>query len=158
MFFKTPSGNNQFLKGSGASLMAQMVKNLPAMGETWVWSLGWEDPLGEAWEPTLAFLPEESPWTEEPGRVQSIGSQRVEHDRVTKHSINGPRLLVLASFGPPPSLCECSWISFVSYTGGGFQEYIYFRSQKGKEYASLRACVSKALTSSYLADDSSERQ
>ena len=45
----------------------QKVKNLPAMRETWVRSLGWEDPLEEAWQPTPVFLPGESPWTEEPG-------------------------------------------------------------------------------------------
>ena len=53
--------------GNRASLVAQMVKNLPAVRETWVISLGWEDPLERAWEPTLVFLPGESPWTEEPG-------------------------------------------------------------------------------------------
>ena len=53
--------------GNRASLVAQMVKNLPAVRETWVRSLGWEDPLERAWEPTLVFLPGESPWTEEPG-------------------------------------------------------------------------------------------
>ena len=47
-----------------ASLVSQTVKNLPAMWETWVRSLGWEDPLRRAWQPTPAFLPGESPWTE----------------------------------------------------------------------------------------------
>ena len=52
-----------------APLVAQMVKNLPAMPETWVRSLGWEDPLeaGKATNPV--FLPEESPWTEDPSRL-----------------------------------------------------------------------------------------
>ena len=44
----------------GASLVAQMVKNLSAMQETWVWSLGWEDPLEKEWLPTPVFLPRES--------------------------------------------------------------------------------------------------
>ena len=44
----------------GASLVAQMVKNLPAMQETWVRSLAWEDPLEEAWKPTPVFWPGES--------------------------------------------------------------------------------------------------
>ena len=57
-----------------ASLVAQMVKNLPAMRETWVPSLGWED----LWRwgskaPTPVFLPGESLWTEEPGGLQSLG-------------------------------------------------------------------------------------
>ena len=48
-----------------ASLMTQTVKNLPAIGETWVLSLGWEDPpWRKAWQPTPVFLPRESPWTE----------------------------------------------------------------------------------------------
>ena len=61
------------------SLVAQMVKNLSAMQETWVGSLGWEDPWRRAWQSTPVFLSRESPWTEEPGRLKSIGSQRVEH-------------------------------------------------------------------------------
>ena len=52
---------------TGVSLVVQSVKNPPAMWETWVRSLGWEDPLEEAWQPTPVFLPGESPWTEEPG-------------------------------------------------------------------------------------------
>ena len=54
-------------------------KNLPAMWETWVQSLGWEDPLRRAWQPTPVFLPGESPWTEELGGLQSMGSQEVGH-------------------------------------------------------------------------------
>ena len=60
--------------------VAQMVKNLPAMQETWVRSLGWEDPLekGMATHPTI--LAKRIPGTEEPGRLQSTGSQRVAHN------------------------------------------------------------------------------
>ena len=67
--------------------MAQTVRNLPVMWETWVWSLGWEDPLDEGMQLAPVFLPGESPWIEEPGGLQSMGSQRVRHDWVTKHSI-----------------------------------------------------------------------
>ena len=49
------------LQYSWASLVAQMVKNPPAMQETWVRSLGWEGPLEETWQPTPVFLPGESP-------------------------------------------------------------------------------------------------
>ena len=63
-----------------ASFMAQLEKNLPAMQETWVQSLGWEDLWRREWQPTPVFLPEESPRTEEPGGLQSMGSQRVRHD------------------------------------------------------------------------------
>ena len=51
-----------------------------------VWSLGWDDPLRDPWQPTPVFLPGESPWTEKLGGLQSIGSQRVGHDWATKHS------------------------------------------------------------------------
>ena len=64
-----------------------MVKIPPAMRETWVRSVGWEDPLEEGMaKPTLVFLPGESPWTEEPSRLQSLGSKRVRHDWATEHS------------------------------------------------------------------------
>ena len=49
-------------------------------------SLGWEDPLEEGMAAHSSILAGESPWTEVPGRVQSMGSQRVGHNRVTKHS------------------------------------------------------------------------
>ena len=71
---------------SWASLVAEMVKNPPAMRETWVRSLGWEDPLEEGLATHSIFLPEELPWTEEPGGLQSMRSQRVWHNQVTKHS------------------------------------------------------------------------
>ena len=61
------------LQYSWASLVAQMVKNPPAMRETWVRSLGWEDPLEEAMATHSRFLPGDSPWTEEPGRLESMG-------------------------------------------------------------------------------------
>ena len=57
-----------------------MVKNAPAMQETRVRSLGQEDTLEEDMATTPVFLPGESPWTEEPGRLQSMGSQRVRPD------------------------------------------------------------------------------
>ena len=60
--------------------MAQMVKNLPAMQEAWVQSLGWEDPVEEEMATHPSTLPWEIPWTEEPGMLQSMGSQRVRHD------------------------------------------------------------------------------
>ena len=52
-----------------ASLVAQMVKNLPSMQETWVWSLGWEDPLEEGMATHSIILAWRTPWTEEPGRL-----------------------------------------------------------------------------------------
>ena len=63
--------------------MAQEVKNLPAMHqmqETWIQFLGWEDPLEEEMTTPSSTLAWKIPWTEEPGGLQSMGSQRVRHD------------------------------------------------------------------------------
>ena len=64
----------------GASLVTQMVKNPPAVQEIWVRSLGWEDPLEESMATHSSILAWRIPWTEEPGRLQSMGSQRAEHN------------------------------------------------------------------------------
>ena len=72
------------LLGLGTSLneelVAQMVKNLPAMQETWDQSLGQEDPLKKGMATHSSILVWRIPGTEEPGRLQSTGSQRVRHD------------------------------------------------------------------------------
>ena len=60
--------------------MAQTVKNLLAMWETWVQSLGEEDPLEKGMVIYSSILAWRIPWTEEPGRLQFMGSQRVGHD------------------------------------------------------------------------------
>ena len=65
---------------SEASLVAQIVKNLPAKWETWVPSLGWEDPLEKGMATHSSILAWRIPRTEEPGGLQSMGSQRVGHD------------------------------------------------------------------------------
>ena len=64
----------------GASLVAQSVQNLPAVQETQVQSLGWEDPLEEEMTTHSIILAWKISWTEEPGGLQSMGSQRVRHD------------------------------------------------------------------------------
>ena len=69
-----------------ASLVAQTVKPLPAMQETRVQSLGWEDPLEKEMATHTSTLAWKIPWTEEPGRLQSMGSQRVRHDWATSLS------------------------------------------------------------------------
>ena len=61
----------------GASLVAQLVKNLPAMQETWVQFLGWEDPLEKEMATHSSILAWKIPWMEEPGGLQSMGSLRV---------------------------------------------------------------------------------
>ena len=69
-----------------SSLVAQWVKHLSPMRETWVPSLDWEDPWRKKWQPTPVLLPGESPWTEKPGGLQSKGLQRVRYDWATKHT------------------------------------------------------------------------
>ena len=61
-------------------LVTQMVKCLPAVQETWVQSLGWKDPLEKEMATHSSTLAWKIPWTEEPGRLQSMGLQRVRHD------------------------------------------------------------------------------
>ena len=68
---------------SWTRLMAQTVKRLPAIRETRVQSLGWEDPLEKEMAAHSSILAWKIPWTKEPGRLQSMGSQRVGHDWAT---------------------------------------------------------------------------
>ena len=63
-----------------ASLVAQTIKHLPAMWETWVWSVGQEDPLEKEMATHSSTLAWKIPWTEEPGRLQSMWLQRVGHE------------------------------------------------------------------------------
>ena len=63
-----------------ASSVAQMLENLPAMQETQVQFLGQEDPLAKEMAVHFSILAWKNPWTEEPGRLQSMGSQKVRHD------------------------------------------------------------------------------
>ena len=66
--------------GIQASLVAYLLKNPPAMWETWVQSLGWKEPLEKGVATHSRILAWRIPWTEEPGRLQSMRSQRVGHD------------------------------------------------------------------------------
>ena len=80
---------NQILKTTLLSnhyihfLVAQMVKSLPAIRKIWVRSLGWEDHLEKEMATHSSILAWKIPWMEEPGRLQSMQSQRVEYDWVT---------------------------------------------------------------------------
>ena len=65
------------------SLVAQWVKSLPAVRENHVWSLAWEDPLEKEMATHSSILAWRTPWTEKPGGLQSMGSQRLGHDWVT---------------------------------------------------------------------------
>ena len=66
-----------------ASLVAQPVKNPPVMRETWVQSLGWEDPLEMEMATHSSILAWKIPGTEKPGSLQFMGSQRAGHDQAT---------------------------------------------------------------------------
>ena len=100
-----------------ASLVARMVKNLPAVWETWVRSLGQEDPLEKGMATHSSILAWRIPWTEEPGRLQSMGSQRVRHDWTTNilssqnfsslnmHAFLIPSWLWISIFSPRKSPC-----------------------------------------------------
>ena len=68
------------LQYSWTSLVAQSVKNPPTGQETWVRSLGWEDPLEEGVATHFTVLAWRIPWTEEPGRLQPMKLKRVRHD------------------------------------------------------------------------------
>ena len=69
-----------------ASVMTQQVKSPPTVQETQVQSLVWEDPLEKEMATHSSTLAWEVPWTEEPGGLQSVGSQRVRHDWMTEHA------------------------------------------------------------------------
>ena len=87
-----------------AFLVAQTVKNLPAIQETWVSSLGQEDPL-EKWTAThSSILAWRIPWTEEPGGLPFMGLQRVSHNWTTNtHRNKGTREMISNPTAPPPS-------------------------------------------------------
>ena len=92
----TGEGIGYCLQYSWASLVTQMVKTLPAMQETWFWSLDWEDPLEKGTATHSSILAWRIPWTKEPGTLQSMGLQRVRHDWVTFSFIYGYCLSLLS--------------------------------------------------------------
>ena len=92
-----------FTHGSVASLVAQRSKRLPVMQETWVWSLGQEDPLEKEMATHSSFLAWRIPWREEPGRLQSTGLKRVGHNWATSLSVY-MSVLISPCIHSPPSL------------------------------------------------------
>ena len=80
-----------------ASLVAQRLKRLPPMWETWVWSLGREDPLEKEMATHSSILAWRIPWAEELGRLQSTGSQRVGHDWVTSLHFTSSEWVAISS-------------------------------------------------------------
>ena len=69
-----------FCREAKTSLVSQLLKSPPTMQETWVQSLGWDDPLEKEIATHSSILAWRIPWTEEPGGLQSMGSQRLGHD------------------------------------------------------------------------------
>ena len=80
LYFKGIEAFCDLFVSNWASLVAQVVKNLPAMWETWVRSLDWEDTLEKGMAIHSSILAGRITWTEEPGGLQSMGWQRVGHD------------------------------------------------------------------------------
>ena len=70
------------------AMLAQRLKHLPAMRDTWVWSLDWEDPLEKEMATHSSILAWRIPWTEEPDGLQPMGSQRVGHNWATSLSLS----------------------------------------------------------------------
>ena len=83
----------------GGSEGRKKKKNLPEMQETWIRSLGWEDPLEECMQPPPVFLPGKSPWTGEPGGLQFMGSHRAGHNWATKRNTKPVNNVVIVSGG-----------------------------------------------------------
>ena len=90
--------------------MAQVVKNRPTVWETWIRSLCWKDPLEKGMATHSSVLIWRIPWTEEPGGLQSMGSQRVRHKWMTNSSLSHPVCHVIHVL-PLPGLDYCHHIS-----------------------------------------------
>ena len=108
-----------------ASLVTQLVKNPPAMWETWVQSLGWEDPLEREWQSTPVFWPEEfhglySPW----GQKESDTTERLSRRFTSCASQDASYLSHLILKGKEPDTTE--WLHFTSLHFNPLAEYCYY--------------------------------
>ena len=108
------TGQTKCILSIWASLVAQRLKRLPPMQETWVRSLGWEDPLGKEMVTHSSILA----WMEKPGRLQSMGLQRVGHDLATSLSLS-PHLQLYLS-------CRYMNLSSLCYSHEYFNYFIFF--------------------------------
>ena len=91
------------------------MKNPPAMQEMWVRSLGQEDSLEKEVATHSSILAWKTPWTEEPNRLQSMGSQRVGNDLVTKQQLHGIAALAYILFGQ--MTCRCFKLTQAHHSG-----------------------------------------
>ena len=116
----------KFFQWDWASLVAQLVKNPPAMQETWVQSLGWEDPLEEGKATHSSILAWRIPWT-----VQSMGLQRVGHDWVTftfnnlSGDTNEIHLIYIMKYVNVQKICIDQWINIFQMANAWCQRIIY---------------------------------
>ena len=122
--------SHEFYKSDGKfsawdSLVAQTMKNLPAMQETWVQSLGQEDPLEKEMATHSSILAWRIPWTEEPGGLQFMVSKRVRHDRVTNSfTLIFSEAAYQVSFSPMThELIFFKWQLTVSHPETEFKKY-----------------------------------
>ena len=96
---------------SWASLVAQRLKRLPPMQETQVWSLGQEDPLEKEMVTHSSTLAWRIPWTEEPSRLQSMGSQRVGHNWVASLSLSWHFMGQVQKMRGPTQVEQHHWLN-----------------------------------------------
>ena len=132
-----------------ASLVAQRLKRLLPMQETRVWSLGWEDPLEKEMVTHSSILAWGIPWTEEPGRLQSTGSQRVGHDWATSlthslcilflllHNLQIIRHYIPEAMDACLSASSCSVSTPVPWGGHIYSSIIQMKKSEFREIKSL---------------------
>ena len=123
-----------------ASLVAQRLKRLPAMWETWVRSLGREDPLEKEMATHSSILAWRIPWVEEPGGLQSTGSKRIGHDWVTSPSLSIYSELEITGHNQ-----HHFWKDTI-----GSNVYIYFESFSVKYW--LLPLLTESLAENYLSE------
>ena len=108
------------------SLVVQRLKCLPPMWETWVWSLGWGDPLEKEMVTHSSILAWRIPWTKKPSRLQFTGSQRVGHNWVTSPywtlPVSGGILVPYPSSGSPLIRQLTQMVTMVPGQGGWFNQ------------------------------------
>ena len=121
-----------FLRGSDG-------KGSACNAETWVRSLSWEDPLEEGWQPTPVFLPVESPQLEEPGKLQSMGLQRVGHEWLS----TAEQLEIFLELATA-LLWHCSpgWVlPFSQIHVSSFNFFVCFCLQRARELSEFLSCI-----------------